>query len=190
MKITKRQLRRIIRESMQSDDFVTATKAALQADYIETFAELMVDEYGQDAYLHLEDMKFEDQDFEDVRDLLHGPEIEDAVYAAQDNRLNTAIASSPNKNELSALGDAFQAAVSDADMEYIVYQPRRRGGQVTALSLEDTDDRLGNMSVSLSASDAGHFGTTLQTVMDVLDKGGAQSRKKRPPIKHVPPMYD
>jgi len=27
-------------------------------------------------------------------------------------------------------------------------------------------------------------------VMDVLNKGGAKLRKKRPPIKHTPPMYD
>ena len=190
IKISKRQLIRIVRESTQPYNFVAATKAALQADDLDEFARLMVDEYGQDAYLQLEDMKFDDPDFEDVRDLLRDPEIEDAVYDEQDNRLNTAIVSSPNKNELAALGDAFQAAVGDADVKYIVYQPRKKGGQVTAISLEDISDRLGNMSVTLRASDMKHFSTTLQAVMDVLNKGGAKLRKKRPPIKHVPPMYD
>ena len=175
---------------MQPDDFVAATKAALQADDLETFAKLMVDEYGQDAYLHLEDMKFDDPDFEDARDLLRDPGVEDAVYDEQIAREDAGIASSPNQKVLAALGDAFHTAVSDDNLKHIMYQPHRRGGQVTTLSLEDTDDRLGNMSVSLSASNAEHFGTTLQAVMDVLDKGGAQSRKKRPPIKHVPPMYD
>lgn len=188
MRITKRQLRKLIRESIQNPD--DAMKAALKADDLAAFAKLIVDEAGQEAYLWLEDMKFDDPDFEDVRDLLKDPSVEAAVYDEQNARINADIASSPNKNELSALGDAFQAAVSDADVKYIVYQPHKKGGQVAALSLEDTDDRLGNMSVTLSDSDTKHSSTTLQAVMDALEKGGAQLRKKRAPTKHVPPMYD
>ena len=189
MKITRRQLRRIIQEAI-AGDFTSNALAAIEADDVRAFATLMVDKYGQEAYLDLEDMKFDIPAFASVRDWLQDPEIEQAVHSEMNRREDQAIALSSNPEELAALADAFHTTVSDANLEYIRYQPRRKGGKIVSLSLEDIDNRLGGMSASLDAKRAESFDTTVQAVVDVLEKGGAELRKRRKHPKHVPPMYD
>ena len=177
MRITKGQLRRLIRESIQNPD--DAMKAALKANDLAAFAKLLVDEAGQEAYLWLEDMKFEDPDFEDVRDLLKGPGVETAVYDEMSARKGASVKSSTSQKELSVLAFAFDATVSDEDLKHINFKPRKKAGQVDRIDLEDRDQQFGHQTTSLSAADAQKAGTTLQAVLDALEAGGASPMKRR-----------
>lgn len=85
-----------------------------------------------------------------------------------------------NKNELKALAAAFTYQVTPEDIPYIVYQPRRRGGVVTRLDMEDREQQLGHMQTDINEELARQCGTTVQNVMDFLDANGASRRKRQP----------
>ena len=84
--------------------------------------------------------------------------------------------------------------VLDTDLPYITYQPRRKGGKVVAIMIEDEEGPagfpMGNMSTVLRDDSVRGYGTTLDKIIAVLDNGGANLRKKQKPVKYTPPTYD
>lgn len=96
-----------------------------------------------------------------------------------------------NSAELQALAFVFTMQVLPDDVSYIIYQPRKRGGTVTRLDLEDRDQQLGHIAASVNAEEAAKFGTTVQRIQDFLSSNGAELRTRSPKrYKYPPPMYD
>jgi len=91
-----------------------------------------------------------------------------------------AIAAHANKKELKALSFAFTYQVVPEDISYITYQPRKRGGVVTRIDMEDREDQLGNMETSINESEANSYGTTVAKLLDFLAANGARQRRRRP----------
>jgi hypothetical protein len=84
--------------------------------------------------------------------------------------------------ELSAISDVFTFKVSPDEVEYIVYQPRMKGGKLHRIDMEDGsggDVMLGNMTTSMDRRDARKAGTTLEKVLQHLEQGGARLQKRR-----------
>ena len=208
MRITKRQLRRVIKEQMQSweerqadmDVWEKKLAAALpkkgynmsNADH-EEVAQVFIDEYGLDQA----DAFFED-DINTLAGLGVRPDdlklVRYAITHAQNKALKASIGASPNKKELAALGGSY-GPVEDREVEYLTYQPIRRGGKVVAFQVEDSETPwgtmpLGHSTFTVDTAWAKQHGTTIDKIISVLEKGGATLRKRRKPIKHTPPMYD
>jgi hypothetical protein len=117
--------------------------------------------------------------------------LEDAWYNDQRKRDASAHSAAPDSAEREVIGDVFTSGpILPANIPYVNYQPHRSGGAVVALRLTDAEGKLGHMEVVMDEQDAQGFGTTLQAVMDVLEKGGAKLVKKRKPVKYTPPLYD
>jgi len=197
MKITKRRLRRIILEAIgyptpESEvEWEKQLDGALMHD-LDTVAQLYYDEFGDDA----------DGFMDDDRDTLNKKglswEETDTVYELILDKLSTksyaATASSPNVKELNAIAGTM-GSVEDRELPYITYQPRRKGGKIVAIMIEDSETPWGTMPLGHSAymidkQDASQNGTTLDKVISVLEKGGARLRKKRKPVKWDLPYYD
>ena len=208
MKITKRQLKRIIKEQMQSWEDRQAEMAAWEKKLVaalpkegynmsnadhEEVAQVFIDEYGLDQA---------DAFFEDDINTLAGLGVNDdnlklvryAITNAQNKALQASIAASPNKKELEAIGGSY-GPVEPREVEYLTYQPIRRGGKVVAFQIEDSETPwgtmpLGHSTFTVNDAWAKQHGTTIDKIISMLEKGGATLRKKRKPIKHTPPMYD
>ena len=210
MKITKRQLRRIIKEAVlqeQTIQFVhpdvdNATFENKLANYAHTgdIQGALADPDINNEHLDLElddfrgNMKYiEHPDFDKQRTKEFIEDLEDAWYDDTAKKNQQALASSPNKAELEAIGGGLHM-VLDTDLPYITYQPRRKGGKVVAIMIEDDEGPkgfpMGNMSTVLRDDSVRGYGTTLDKIMAVLDGSDAQLRKKRKPVKYTPPMYD
>ena len=205
MKITKRQLRKIIKEQVKSfkerqaemDAWEKKLAAALpqnpknmsDAD-ITNIAQVFVDEYGLDQA---------DAFYEDDINLVAGLGIERAdrdsiryeIMDLQDAAREANIAKSPDIKELQAIDSGLEPR----EVEYLTYQPIRRGGKVVAFEIEDSETPFGSMPLGNSTfvvdeRQAKGAGTTIDKIIKMLEKGGATLRKRRKPVKYTPPMYD
>ena len=220
MRITKRQLRRIVRESLLREAllpliasdyedvgfFNRLANYALNNDIQGALAD--PDMQTEDGYLSIEEARGW---FKDVAAEWEGPggvpasmygwdedaaykfldKLEDAWYNDQRKRDASAHSAAPGSAEREVIGDVFTSGpILPRDIPYVNYQPHRSGGAVVALRLTDADGRLGHMEVVMDEQDAQGFGTTLQAVMDALEQGGAKLVKKRKPVKYTPPLYD
>lgn len=157
-------------------------------------AQVFIDEYGLDQA---------DAFYEEERGILADlgvtpyPDLEQirmAITAAQNKAFKASVDSSPNKKELEAIGGSY-GPVEDREVEYLTYQPIRRGGKVVAFQVEDSETPWGTMPLGHSTfvvdeQWAKQSGTTVDNIIKVLEKGGATLRKRRKPIKHTPPLYD
>ena len=208
MKVTKRHLKRIIKEQVQTwkerqaemDAWEKKLAAALPKDPSDLskadhkkVALVFIDEYGLDQA---------DAFFEDDINTLAGLGVRNddlnlvryAITHAQNKVLQANIDASPNKKELEAIGGSY-GPVEPREVEYLTYQPIRRGGKVVAFQVEDSETPWGAMPLGHSTfvvdeRQAKQSGTTIDKIIKMLEKGGATLRKRRKPIKHTPPMYD
>ena len=150
--------------------------------------DLVLDEFrGNMKYI-------EHPDFDKQRTKEFIRDLEDAWYDDTSSKNQQALASSPDKAELEALGGMGFGMILARDLEYLVYQPRKRGGVIVALDIEDVEGPrgfpVGNAQATVSAEHAARYGTQLMDIMDVLDAGGAKLRKKNKPVKRSMPYYD
>jgi len=148
--------------------------------------------------LYLDDfrgnMKYiEHPDFDKEKTKKFVLDLEDAWYDDTSKKDQKELESSPDKNELKAIGGGLSMILA-RDLEFLVYQPRKRGGVIVALDIEDVEGPqgfpMGNAQTTVSAEQAAQYNTSIMDIMDVLDAGGAKLRKKNKPVKHTPPMYD
>ena len=200
MKITKRQLRQIIRESVlqEARDFsagLQQVRALLDAGDIQGAAELVADMNDNPAYFggELEAIRFEYPEtvdfFEDAPAEVHR-RFEDLAYARLGDKSKKSVASSPYKNELRAISNSFTSLVTPDEVKFIVYQPRVRKGQLANVNMEDNDSMLGGMATGMTPEEAKRYGTTLEKVIAALDSLGAKKRARRRAIKRSLPYYD
>ena len=208
MKVTKHQLKRIIKEQVQSwkerqaemDAWEKKLAAALPKDPSDLskadhkkVALVFIDEYGLDQA---------DGFFEDDINTLAGLGVRDddlnlvryAITHAQNKALQANIAASPNKKELEAIGGSY-GPVEPREVEYLTYQPIHKGGKVVAFQVEDSETPwgtmpLGHSTFTVNDAWAKQHGTTIDKIISTLEQGGATLRKKRKPIKHSPVQYD
>ena len=200
MKITKKQLRQIIKETLllESDDFSTKLKkirALLDRDEIEDAAEMYANMNEDPSYFggELEAIRFE---FDETRDFFENapPEVhdefEDLAYEYLSDKGQKSIASSSYKNELLAISNSFTTQVTPDEVKHIIYQPRVRKGQLANVNMEDNEGMLGNIATGMTPDEAKRYGTTLEKVIEVLDTLGATKRTRRKPVKMSLPYYD
>ena len=207
MKITKNKLRSVIREQVQTwaereaemDAWDQKLVAVLPPDperrdldqkEIEAIAKLYIDEHGDSA-----DLAYED-DRGSLKKLGVTSDLENIFYAIsdmQDQARSSRADASPNKNELAAIGGSA-GRLEDRDLEYITYQPRRKGGNIVSIQIEDDEAPwgmpLGNSTFMIDDRDARSNGTTIDKILSVLEQGSATLRKKGKAVKHTPPYYD
>ena len=197
MKITKYQLRGIIKEAIGHPSEAARGHWEKKLDQVlmddlDTVAEFYLNEFGDDADVFMDD----DRDTLNKKGLSW--EETDEVYKLILDKLSAksyaATASSPNVKELNAIAGTM-GSVEDRELPYITYQPRRKGGKIVAIMIEDSETPWGTMPLGHSAymideRDASQAGTTLDKVISVLEKGAAKLRKKRKPVKWDLPYYD
>ena len=200
MKITKRQLRKIIKESLlfEASDFSTKLKkirAELEKGNIEAAAKMYADMNEDPSYIggELEALRFEYEEtapYFERDDAVDGEEFESMVYDHVTNKGNKAIDSSPYKNELLAISNSFTTQVTPDEVRHIIYQPRVRKGQLANVNMEDNESLLGNLSTGMTPDEASRYGTTLEKVIAALESLGATKRTRRKPVKINLPYYD
>jgi len=81
------------------------------------------------------------------------------------------------------------------ELEYLTYQPIRRGGKVVSFQVEDSETPWGTMPLGHSTfvvdeQWAKQHGTIIDKIISVLEKGGVTLRKRRKPVKYSAPYYD
>ena len=200
MKITKRQISQIIKETLllEANDYkanLRKIRDLLDKDEIEEAAEMYANMNEDPSYFggELEAIRFEYDEtrdfFENAPDEIHD-EFEDLAYEYLSDKGNKAISSSSHRNELMAISDSFMTQVTPDEVKYITYQPRVRKGQLANVNMEDDDGLLGNMSTGMTPDEAKSHGTTLEKVMATLDSLGATKRTRRKPVKMSLPYYD
>ena len=126
------------------------------------------------------------------------PDLENirmAIMMAQDKEHQKVVSSSPDKKELTAIGGDSYGAIAPREVEYLTYQPIRRGGKVVAFQVEDSETPWGTMPLGHSTfvvdeKWANQYGTTVGKIIKVLENGGATLRKRRKPMKVDLPYYD
>ena len=206
MKIAKKHLRKIIREQLQSweerqaemDAWEKKLASALPKDPSkmsntdhEKIAKVFIDEFGLDQA---------DGFYEEDRGTLvdlgvpSHPDLENirmAIMMAQDKAREDEISKSPDKKELQAIDGSLEPR----EVQYLTYQPIRRGGKVVAFEIEDRESEwgtmpLGNSTFVVDEKLAKQKGTTVDKIIKMLEKGGATLRKKRKPVKRTTPYYD
>ena len=203
--LSESKLRKIIREQMKSwaerkaemDAWKKKLVAVLPEDPsdlsdadITNIAQVFIDEYGlDDADLLYDDNRPELMDLGVSRADLDTIEYEisDLQIAAS----KAEIAKSPDKKELQAIDGGLEPR----EVEYLTYQPIRRGGKVVAFEIEDSETPFGTMPLGHSTFvvdewDAKGAGTTIDKIVKMLEKGGATLRKRRKPVKRSTPYYD
>ena len=197
MKITKQQLRKVIQEAIGHPSKASQAhweKRVERAvmDDLDTVAELYLNEFGDDA----------DGFMDDDRDTLQKKGLSwddtdtvyDLILSKLGEKSRAATTNSPNSKELNAIAGGM-GNVEDRELPYITYQPRRKGGKVVAIMIEDSETPWGTMpfgraSFMIDEQDASQAFTTLDKVMSVLEKGGAKLRKRRKAVKWDLPYYD
>ncbi len=214
MKITRKNLRKVIREAllpeaMQSWEERQAEMAAwekklrealpddltnLNKSDMEKLAKVYIDEFGLDnADGFYEEDRWQLGDWG-----VSSNDLEEIYYTisdAQSKEHQKEVDASPHKKELQAIGGDSYGAVAPREVEYLTYQPIRRGGKVVAFEIEDSETEWGTMPLGHSTfvvdeKWAKQYGTTVDKIIKVLEKGGATLRKKRKPIKRTTPYYD
>ena len=205
MKVTKRQLKKIIREAVKTwkerqaemDAWEKKLVAVLPEDPsdlsdadITNIAQVFIDEYGLDQA----DGFFED-DRGTLADLgVSRADLDTIEYEIGDLQIAASkaeIAKSPDKKELQAI----DAGLEPREVAYLTYQPIRRGGKVVAFEIEDSETPFGTMPLGHSTfvvdeRDAKAAGTTIDKIIKMLEKNGATLRKRRKSVKYTPPLYD
>lgn len=196
MKITKRQLRQLIRESvlLEDRDFsagLQQVRALLDAGDIKGAAELVADMNEDPHYFggELEAIEYEhpatSDFFEDAPDEVLR-RFEDLAYARLGAKVTQAVADSSHKGELAAIGKAFASGpLQPAEIKRIVYRVGTRQGQPAIVHMEDD-----NLATNITADEAQRRGTTLAKVIATLDSLGAKKRARRRAIKRSLPYYD
>jgi len=92
----------------------------------------------------------------------------------------------PAKKEREIIGQAFTKYYMLPDeIKDLEFQVRRKGGKPSNINIEN-DNQIGN----IRAEDAMKQGLTLDDIIKVLRDSGAKERGKQRPVKHTPPMYD
>ena len=196
MKITKRQLRQIIRESVlpEARDFsagLQQVRALLDAGDIQGAAELVAD-INEDPHRfggELEAIMFElpatSDFFEDAPDEVLR-RFEDLAYARLGAKTAQAVDDSPHTVELEAIGKSFGTSwMSIAEVGRIVYRVGTRQGQPVIVHMEDD-----SVATNITADEAQRRGTTLAKVIATLDSLGAKKRARRRATKRSLPYYD
>jgi len=216
MKITKRQLRRIIREALlleiemlpilvnPYEDLDTMNRVANYAmtnDIQGALADEMVNNENLD--LELDEMRGwvrsvgqGDDHFSDEAVVPDNWNL-NAVYAFMDD-LETAWVKSQGKSadaEHAASPDAEEREVIGLGLQYDYVLPKdikgityqvRRRGGQPSNINIEDENTVGN----ISADRAGDYGLTLDDIIAVLKNGGAQERKKQKSVQSSPQIYD
>jgi 5-formaminoimidazole-4-carboxamide-1-beta-D-ribofuranosyl 5'-monophosphate synthetase len=103
----------------------------------------------------------------------------------------TALTPDQKKRAHAVIGEAFTLrSILEDDMRYIVFQLRRRGGEVVNINMEDLDGMLGHTTTGISADDARRHGTTLAEIEQALRDGGARERQRAKPSRRTFSWYD
>jgi len=197
MRITKRQIENIVREAIGYPDKESEAAWEKQLDKalmddLDTVAELYLDEFGDDADGFMDDdrgtLQKKGLSWDETDD------VYDLILSKLGAKSRSATANSPNSKELNAIAGGM-GSVEDRELPYITYQPRRKGGKIVAIMIEDSETPWGTMPFGRAAfmideQDASQAFTTLDKVMSVLEKGGAKLRKRRKAVKWDLPYYD
>ena len=196
MKITKKQLTEIVKESLllEADDFSTKLRkirALLDKDDFEAAAKMYADMNEDPSYIggEIEALIFDydetagffaDADAEDAE------EFEDLVYGYVNEKERSDHQNLPNKLEREVIGQALtQSFVLPNDFKEIEFQVRMRGGKPYNINIED-DNTLSN----IGPTDLRQAGVKIEDVIKVLRDYGARERKKQKPVRRTPPLYD
>jgi len=216
MKITKRQLRRIIKESLLTEtkmlqimhnpyeDLDTMNRVAnyaLTDDIAGALADENVNYKNLD--LDLDDMRGwvdkvgkNDGSFtkESVvpddwdLDAVYDfmEDLEEAWRNDQGSKADAAHLTAPNVKEREIIGQGLSYSYASPEEIKGVEFQIRRRGGKPSNINIEDDNTIGN----IRAQDAEREGFTLDDIVAVLRDNGAKERKKQKPVRHTPPMYD
>ena len=218
MKITRRQLRKIIKESILNEEmlkiianpyspetevFNRIANYALNNDIQAALADSAVNTPDLDLDLDgmgewvrrvgaggnwMEDDVVVPDGWNADKVSMFMEDLESAWYKQQGQKSNTEHQDTPDVEEREAIGGVLtQNYVLPDEFPGITYQVRRKGGKPHRIDIETRDMYSAD---GIDASWAQQHGTTIDKIITVLDKYGAKLRKKNPPRKYTPPMYD
>ena len=200
MKITRRQLRRIIKESLLLEqeapawpgdkEFIQELLPFVTTEMWSEAAQLMF-HYGfsyHDISLDLDDSdwvwKMDDQN-PDLPDR-YGDKIVDAAWDIESVRIGDAIENDPDKEWLKMMGRAFTAEIEPADLETLGWKEYKR---YIRLSPPDSISH-GVGEIHMMKDDIESTGT-LEEFLEFLETRAGVKLKKRPAYpKPTPPLYD
>ena len=218
MKITKRHLRRIIKESLLKEEMlkIIANPHSPETETFNRIANYAINDDLQGALADTEWVNTPDLDLDldsmgewvgrvgdpssdwmedDVvvpdnwdPDMVWGfmKKLENAWYDQRGKAADAEHTAAPDVAEREAIGAVLtRGFILPKDLPSITYQIRRKGGKVSNINVED-DNTVGN----IDSRDVENYSTTFDKIIGVLEKNGAQLRKKRKSRKYSPSMYD
>lgn len=194
LRITNRQLRRVIRESLAQDaseeEIAVAVLPLTQAQDWTAAAKLLLSIFSYaDLQAFLDDSELADElenagvSYDDMR------KIEDAAWPIENARMKAAIAADPDKGWLEFLGDAWTSQIEPDDMKDIKWKeyknyirlkpPRSISHGVGEIEITDYD-----------LSFSGTPGPKADFVEFLERRTGGQLGRRKPYRKSPAPYYD
>ena len=193
MKITKRQLRRIIREALTQDssdsDIAAAVLPLAQAQDWTGAAELLLSIFSYaDLQLFLDDSDLR-YALEDAGvDYKARNEIERAAWPLEDARMQAAIAADPDKAWLKFLGKEWTSQIEPDDMKDIKWKEYKRYIRLTPPS--SISHGVGEIHITRDDIGSSSPGTYEEFIEFLNRRAGGQLGRRKPYRKSPPPMYD
>ena len=192
MKITRHQLRRIIREALAQDaseeEIAAAVLPLVQAQDWPAAAKLLLSIFSYaDLQVFLDDSELADElenagvSYDDMR------KIEDAAWPIENARMKAAIATDPDKGWLEFLGDAWTSQIEPDDMKDVKWKEYKN--YIRLKPPHSISHGVGEIHVM--NSDIQDYGPgTREDFVEFLTRRASGALKKRKIYRSPPPVYD
>ena len=204
MKVTRRQLRRIIRESLLleqpeqeattpwpgDEEFIQELLPFVEMEMWSEAAQLMF-HYGfkyEDIGWNLEDSEWMDIMHDKHPDLPQGwrMKVEDAAWDIESVRQDELIANDPDKQWLELMGNQWSSSITPEDMESLGWKEYKR--YVRLKPPRSISHGVGEINIPWESIE--RVGLR-EEFIEFLDTRAGVKLKKRPPYpKPIPPLYD
>jgi hypothetical protein len=200
MKITRQQIRQVIKESLLLEqevpawpgdkEFIQELLPFVTTEMWSEAAQLMF-HYGlpyEDVLLDLDSSEWIDTMHHEHPDLPQQWErdVEDAAWKIESVRIGEAIENDPDKQWLKIIGRAFSSEVEPADLETLGWKEYKR--YIRLKPPRSISHGVGEVNIPWEdVEDAG----SREEFIEFLDTRAGVKLKKRPPYpKPTPPLYD
>ena len=196
IKISKRQIRKIIKETLSENssdkDIAAAVLPHAQAQDWTAAAEVLLSIFSYpDLQLHLDDSTVADElenagvSWDDMR------KIEDAAWPIEDKRMQAAIAADPDKDWLEFLGNQWSSQIEPSDMKDIKWKEYKRYIRLSPpYSISHGVGEIHIPNEDLTPSPGGHSPGTREEFVEFLTNRAGKTLKKRKIYRSPPPYYD
>ena len=198
MRISKHQLRRVIREAISQDaseeEIAAAVLPLAQAQDWTAAAKLLLSIFSYaDLQVFLDDSELADELENAGVSYASMRKIEDAAWPIEDKRMEAAIAGDPDVTWLNFLGDHWTSRIEPDDMKDIKWKEYKKYIRLSppySISHGVGEIYITNEDLIDEDDDSGHAPGTREEFVEFLTNRAGETLKKRKIYRSPPPYYD